>query len=104
MNPHYKEPVVVFGLIVPLVLVFAVLGLGLHFRGKLESTYKERQASYNSYKRVEAQRKGLQAQIREQEPHMNRWMALFEKPALPITPRGALAPKWVSSKIDEVPE
>lgn len=30
--------------------------------------------------------------------------APFLKPALPITPRGALAPKWVSSKTEEVPE
>ena len=39
MNPHYKDPVIVFGLVVPIVLVVVTLGLGVHFRGKLETTY-----------------------------------------------------------------
>lgn len=78
MNPHYKEPVLVFGLIVPLVLVVVVLGLGVHFRGKFESTYRSRKDHHASYKKVEAERSVLEKKIRAQEPHLNRWMSLFE--------------------------
>jgi hypothetical protein len=79
MNPHYKEPVLVFGLIVPSFLVLVVLGLGFHLRGKFETTYKVRKNHYAEYKQVEAQREALAKKISAQEPHMNRWMALFQK-------------------------
>ena len=39
MNQHYKDPVIIFGLVAPVLLVVVVLGLGLHFRGKFEKTY-----------------------------------------------------------------
>ncbi len=79
MNPHYKEPVIIFGLVVPVVLVLVVLGLGIHFRGKFEDNYKVRKSQYEDFKRGTAQREGLERKIQEQEPHLNRWMALFEK-------------------------
>ena len=79
MNPHYKEPVLIFGLIAPLFLVVVVFGLGIHFRSKFEATYKVRQGQYASYKKVKAEREALTSKINAQEPHMNRWMALFEK-------------------------
>lgn len=79
MNPYYKQPVLVFGLIAPVFAILLVLGLGLHFRGKFEKTYQARKANYENYKRVEAQREALEKRVRSQEPHMNRWMGLFEK-------------------------
>lgn len=79
MNPHYKEPVIIFGVVIPVVLITVVLGLGIHLRGKLETTYKTRKASYEDHRRVSEQRAGLVKKIQQQEPHMNRWMALFEK-------------------------
>lgn len=79
MNVHYKEPVLVFGLVAPILLVVVVLGLGFHFRGKFEDTFRTRKSEYANYKKIEAQREALEKKIRTQEPHMNRWMALFEK-------------------------
>ncbi|MFP6865468.1 MAG: hypothetical protein VCA35_05960 [Roseibacillus sp.] len=80
MNPHYKEPVIIFGLVAPLLLIVLVFALGFHFRGKFEKTYEARLRKYEDYKSVEAQREALEKKIRTQEPHMNRWMRLFEKP------------------------
>lgn len=79
MNPHYKEPVLLFGLAAPILVVLLALGLGFHFRGKLEKTYQARVQQYRDHKKVEAQRETLQKRIQTQEPHMNRWMSLFEK-------------------------
>lgn len=80
MNPHYKDPVIIFGLAVPLLLIVLTLGLGFHFRGKFERTYESRKAQHQTFKSVEAEREALHKKVQEQEPHMNRWMALFEKP------------------------
>jgi hypothetical protein len=79
MNPHYKDPVIIFGLVAPILLVVLTLGLGVHFRGKFEKTYQARKEQFDAYKIVEEQREALQKKINSQEPHLNRWMALFEK-------------------------
>lgn len=80
MNPHYKDPVIIFGLAAPVLLVVLALGLGAHFRGKFEETYASRKTQYENNKTVEEEGQVLAQMIRTQEPHMNRWMALFEEP------------------------
>ena len=81
MNPHYKDSVIVFGLVAPVLLVSLALGLGIHFRGKLEKTYEARKEHYRTYKMVETERKALERKVQNQSPHMSRWMMLFDKPA-----------------------
>ena len=81
MNPHYKESVFVFGLVAPVLFVVVGLGLGLHFRGKLESTYEARRNHHRTYKIVEKERGALEEKVQAQAPHMHRWMSLFEQPA-----------------------
>ena len=80
MNPHFKQPVFVFGVFAPLLLVVVLLVAGMHFRGRLEETYKERQKHHGQYKMVQAEREGLEREISSQKPHMTRWMALYDKP------------------------
>ena len=80
MNPYFKQPVLIFGVAVPVLLIVVLMGAGVHLRGKLEQTYKVRRAQYVQHKRVQEQREALEAKIRAQDPHMKRWMALFEKP------------------------
>jgi hypothetical protein len=79
MNSSYKKPVLAFGLVAPSLLMVVALGLGFHFRAQFEATYRARKSHYADYKRVEAQREVLERKIRAQEPHLNRWMALFQK-------------------------
>lgn len=79
MNPHYKDPVIIFGMVAPVLLIVITFGLGVHFRGKFEKTYEARKDRFDSFKVVEVQREALQKKINSQEPHLNRWMALFEK-------------------------
>lgn len=81
MNPHYKDPIIVFGLVVPVFLVVATLGLGVHFRGKLETTYEARKKHHQAFKTVEKERRMLERKVQSQAPHMHRWMSLFEQPA-----------------------
>ena len=81
MNPHYKDSVIVFGLVAPVLFVVVGLGLGLHFRGKLEATYESRLNHHQTFKSVERERRALERNVQSQAPHMNRWMSLFEQPA-----------------------
>jgi len=81
MNPYYKQSVMGIGVAAPLVLVVALLALASHYRGKLEKTYEQRKVTYGSFRKNEEARVALERKVREQDPHMKRWLGLLEEPS-----------------------
>lgn len=79
MNPLYKQSVLTFGVIIPVVIVTVLLVAAINIRGKLEAEFDQRELNFSQYKRVQVERKVLEDKVRDQEPHMNRWMSLFTK-------------------------
>ncbi len=79
MNPYFKKPILIFGVVVPIFLIVVLLGVGIHLRGRLEESFKNRKEHYVEYRKVQERREALEKQIRAQEPHMQRWMKLFDK-------------------------
>lgn len=79
MNPFYKQPVIIFGVVAPLVVLFGILGAVLNYRSGIESTYQVRKEQHAQDQKVRREREALGIKIREQNPHMTRWMALFDK-------------------------
>ena len=79
MNEYYKQPVVVFGVVAPLLGLIVLLAVGFNYRSKFETTYTVRKEQYAEYKKITKQREALEGKIRDQDPHMKRWMALYEQ-------------------------
>lgn len=81
MNAYYKQPVIVFGVVLPLLGLIAVLAVSANYRSKFEKTYKVRKTEYVKLQKLTKQREALEEKISEQEPYMSRWMDLFDKAA-----------------------
>ncbi len=80
MNPFYKQPVIILGVVVPLLVLFVLLGVVSHYRSGFEATYKTRTEQHVQYKKVQKQREALEKKVKEQDPYLTRWMALFDNP------------------------
>ncbi|NNC88137.1 MAG: hypothetical protein HKN82_06715 [Akkermansiaceae bacterium] len=80
MNPFYKEPVIVFGGVAPLVAVVVAFVVLFNYKGKLETEHRMKQRSYEEVQKVVRERQRLEAKVDEQAPYLNSWMSLFEKP------------------------
>ena len=80
MNPYYKESVFFFGVIIPLLVVVSVFVIMLRYKGKLEDSYRLKKSAYVEIQKIEKQRLALESKVATQDPHMKRWMALFDKP------------------------
>ena len=78
MNSFYKQPVIILGVVAPLLVLFVLLGVVSHYRSGFEGTYKTRMAWHVQYKKIQKEREVLQEKVKEQDPHMTRWMALFD--------------------------
>ena len=80
MNEYYKQPVVVLGVVLPLLGLILILAVSAKYRSKLEDTYEARKKEHVKVQAFTKQRETLEAQIGQQEPFLTRWMALFDKP------------------------
>ncbi len=78
MNPYYKQPVIIFGVVAPLLILFVLLGGFYRYRSGVEETYRVRKEQHVKDEKVRKEKEALGNQIREQDPHMTRWMALFD--------------------------
>ncbi len=75
----YRQSIVLFGFLAPLVICAAVVGGGLVLKGKASTSF---QAKQSLYKNAEASRLGalgIEAQISKKRPHVDRWIAQMEK-------------------------
>lgn len=80
MNPFYKESIIFFGVVIPVLIVVGAFALVLHYKGELEQSYAVKRSAYVEIQKIEKQRRALETTVGQQDPHMQRWMALFEKP------------------------
>lgn len=78
MNPFYKQSVLAFGLVAPLLVIAVLFGIAMHYKGDLETTYEQRRTGYAKYKQTQQVREGLEQTVKSQQPLMNKWMDLFE--------------------------
>ncbi len=81
MNEYYKQPVVVFGVVLPLLVLILIFAVSFNYRSKFEKSYRVRKEQYVAHQKVTKQREALEEKISEQAPFMTRWMGLFDKPA-----------------------
>ena len=79
MNPFYKQPVIIFGVVAPLLVLFVLLGVVSNYRSGIEATYQVRKGQHAQYQKIRKEREALGKRIRKQDPYMIRWMALFDK-------------------------
>lgn len=79
MNEYYKQPVIIFGLALPLLGLVLLLSIGLHYRSKFENGYEVRKGQYVAFQKVAKQREALEARVGGQGRLMKRWMNLLEE-------------------------
>lgn len=83
VSPSYKHPVIAFGIVAPLLILFVLLEVVSQFRSGIEDTYRTRKEQYVEGRKVQKERDALRRRVKEQGPRMNLCMALVETPPGP---------------------
>lgn len=69
----YRQPIIVFGIVLPIVAAAAVVGLGAMAKSRMEASLAEKETSYKAYQMSRMQAKQLESQVISQRDHVKRW-------------------------------
>lgn len=76
---YYRQPIVLFGFVVPLMICAAVIGGGSFLKSKAAASFAEKQSLYKSSENDRRAALDIEAQISRKRPHMEHWAAQMEK-------------------------
>jgi hypothetical protein len=77
MNPRYKIGVIVFGLFLPLLGVFALVGILLSQKNRINEEYEKREQTYNRNENSRKQTLAMSAQLKTYRDREEQWDVLL---------------------------
>ncbi len=69
----YRQPIIVFGIIVPLIVAAVIVGLGSMAKSKMEASLAEKEAGSKANRMSVMQARQIEAQVISQKKHVERW-------------------------------
>jgi hypothetical protein len=69
----YRQPIIVFGIILPIVAAAAVVGLGHMAKSRMEASLALNEANYKAYQTDFLQSMKIEGQVASRQQHMKRW-------------------------------
>jgi hypothetical protein len=84
----YRQPIVIFGIVVPIVVAAVVVGLCYMMKAKMVASYDNKQKNYKTYEAGRLAGLEIESQVSRQHQHMERWSSqLSEETASTVTTR-----------------
>ena len=84
----YRQPIVIFGIILPIVAAAAVVGFCSMMKSKMEASYDNKQKNYKTYEAGRLAGLEIESQVSRQHQHIDRWNTqLSEETASTVTTR-----------------
>ena len=80
----YKQSIILFGIVLPLLFIAAVVGAAVYFRGNVAQSFAERTDQYNTKERNRIGAVQLETQIIRQRADMAEWQKTLGKPTFSL--------------------
>ncbi|MGJ8633223.1 MAG: hypothetical protein ACSHX7_04825 [Luteolibacter sp.] len=75
----YKNSILLFGIVIPIVLSALVLGASAFVRGKVISSYENKVTHYAGYKQNKIGAFQVEAELSKEREHLERWQKLLQQ-------------------------
>lgn len=69
----YRQPIILFGIVVPILIAAIVVGVGSMLKSKMEVSFENKQNSYKANEQSRLAAMEIEGQIIRQRPHLERW-------------------------------
>ncbi|MEX1114669.1 MAG: hypothetical protein WEB53_05435 [Akkermansiaceae bacterium] len=82
----YRQPIVLFGLVLPVAAAAAVVGIGIMLSGKMVASFENKQENFKAYEINRRAGLQIESQLVSQSKHLARWDSfLSEETASAVT-------------------
>jgi hypothetical protein len=73
----YRQPIALFGLVLPVIAAAAVVGTGFMLKGRMVASFDHKQKNYKAYEINRMAGLQIESQVVQQATHTGRWTALL---------------------------
>ena len=70
---HYRQAIILFGIIVPVLVAAAVIGGGFMLKSKMETSFDTKQKTFKIYEQGRLSGLEIETQVIRQRHHLDRW-------------------------------
>jgi hypothetical protein len=72
---HYRQTIILFGIVVPALIAAAVVGAGSMVKSKMTASFASKERNFKSYEQSRLAALGIENQIVKERQHLDRWNA-----------------------------
>ena len=69
----YRQTIILFGIVLPLLIAVAIGGIGYMLKAKMSASYENKQKTFKSYEQARLAGIDVEAQVTRQRSHLDRW-------------------------------
>ncbi len=69
----YRQTIVLFGIVVPIAIAAIIVGIGFTLKGRMATSFNNKQANYKTYEQGRLAGLEIEAQVTRQRQHLDRW-------------------------------
>ena len=74
---HYRQPIIVFGFVLPfLAALICVVGVSL-MRGKIMRSFEDKSSHYSSFQGNRARAQAIETKVAKERPHVSNWTEIL---------------------------
>lgn len=95
----YRQPIVLFGIIIPTIAAALVVGIFFMMKSKMDESFENKKTTFKSYEAGRLSGFEIEAQVGRQRDHINRWKTqLSQETASAVTTNLREISEHLSSK------
>lgn len=72
----YRNSIVIFGIVVPMLLIAALVGVSFIAKGKVKASFDNKLTIYETYQKGQKTTQGIEKEVNLQREHLTRWDSL----------------------------
>lgn len=69
----YRQPIILFGIVIPLILSLAVVGIGYVAKSKMTESFAEKRRNFLAHQQARSQSVALDQQVKSRRDDLKRW-------------------------------
>jgi hypothetical protein len=75
----YRQSIIFFGIVVPILIAAAVVGVGFGLRSKMTESFVNKETNYKTFRQSNMAVKEIEFKVKRERPHLERWNELLSQ-------------------------
>ncbi len=75
----YRQPIIIFGAVLPILIAAVFVGIGSMVKSKMTASYDNKVATHKTFQQTNREVRAIESQVIDQRPHLEHWQQLLSE-------------------------